>query len=54
MVSLSLLLASTQAGTATFRPMKNGFGAAFEASRLPELPWDIKLTNAEGKSLMLK
>jgi len=33
--------------------MRNAFGAAFEASRLPELPWDIKLTNTEGKSLLL-
>jgi len=42
-----------KAGTGAFRPMKNGFGAAFEASRLPELPWDIRLTNTEGKTLLL-
>jgi len=44
----------SKAGTGAFRPMKNGFGAAFEASRLPELPWDIRLTNTAGKPLVLK
>jgi hypothetical protein len=33
--------------------MRNVFGAAWEASCLPALPWDIKLTNAAGKSLVL-
>lgn len=43
----------SQAGSDAFVPMKNAFGAAFEASRLPALPWDIKLTNADGKSIVL-
>jgi hypothetical protein len=34
--------------------MSNNFGAAWEASRLPELPWDVKLTNAEGQSILLQ
>jgi hypothetical protein len=42
-----------QAGTDGFRPMKNAFGAAWEASRLPAFPWDIRLTNAAGKSVVL-
>ena len=50
----SLLCECAQAGTDSFQPMKHGFGATFEASRLPELPWDIKLTNTEGKSILLK
>jgi hypothetical protein len=33
--------------------MTNPFGAAWEASRLPALPWDIRLTNAAGKSLVI-
>jgi hypothetical protein len=33
--------------------MKNAFGAAWEASRLPAFPWDIRLTNAAGKSVVL-
>jgi hypothetical protein len=33
--------------------MKLAFGAAWEASRLPSTPWDIRLTNAAGKSIVL-
>jgi hypothetical protein len=33
--------------------MSQPFGAAWEASRLPPLPWDIRLTNAAGKSIVL-
>lgn len=52
--SLCLLLCTClQSGTDAWRPMKNAFGAAWEASRLPALPWDIRLTNAAGKSLLL-
>jgi hypothetical protein len=29
------------------------FGAAWEASRLPALPWDIRLTNTAGKAIVL-
>jgi len=42
-----------KSGTDAWRPMRNAFGAAWEASRLPALPWDIRLTNAAGKSLLL-
>jgi hypothetical protein len=42
-----------QSGTDAWRPMRNAFGAAWEASRLPTLPWDIRLTNAAGKTLVL-
>jgi hypothetical protein len=34
--------------------MSTNFGAAWEASRLPELPWDIKLTNVDGESIVLR
>jgi len=44
----------SKAGTNNFRAMTNPFGAAWEASRLPELPWDIRLTNSAGQSLVLK
>jgi hypothetical protein len=33
--------------------MSNAFGAAWEASRLPALPWDIRLTNSAGKALVI-
>jgi expansin (peptidoglycan-binding protein) len=42
-----------KSGTDAWRPMRNAFGAAWEASRLPTLPWDIRLTNAAGKTLVL-
>jgi len=42
-----------KAASDSFRPMQRKFGAAFEASRLPALPWDIKLTNTAGDSIVL-
>lgn len=43
-----------QAGSNEFRPMKSNYGAAFEASRLPALPWDIRLTNTAGDTVVLR
>jgi hypothetical protein len=34
--------------------MTNSFGAAWEASKLPVLPWSIRLTNVAGATLVLK
>ncbi|KAF8063780.1 EXPA32 [Scenedesmus sp. PABB004] len=44
-----------QAGTPTgvWRPMKNTFGAAWEASMLPALPLSLNVTNARGESVVL-
>jgi hypothetical protein len=53
MLLLPVLTATPQAGSDSFRPMQRKFGAAFEASRLPALPWDIKLTNTAGDSIVL-
>lgn len=50
---MSYMHMHTQAGTDSFRPLRNAFGAAWEGSRLPELPWDLRLTNADGTTLVL-
>lgn len=43
----------SKAGADSWRAMSNAFGAAWEASRLPALPWDIRLTNSAGKALVI-
>lgn len=34
--------------------MKNTYGAVWEMSKLPPLPFDIKLTDTKGQSVVLK
>jgi hypothetical protein len=34
--------------------MTNSYGAVWEASKLPALPFDLRLTNEDGASIVLK
>ncbi|CAD7700663.1 unnamed protein product [Ostreobium quekettii] len=40
--------------TGSWRPAENHFGAAWEASLLPDAPLDMRLTNTLGEQLVLK
>jgi hypothetical protein len=43
-----------QAGSNEWHPMTNSYGAVWEASKLPALPFDLRLTNEDGASIVLK
>jgi hypothetical protein len=43
-----------QAGSNTWVPLKNTYGAVWEKSQLPALPFDLRLTDAQGRAITVR
>eukprot|EP00879_Flechtneria_rotunda_P012123 GHRR01012661.1.p1 GENE.GHRR01012661.1~~GHRR01012661.1.p1 ORF type:complete len:114 (+),score=31.30 GHRR01012661.1:935-1276(+) len=43
-----------QTGSTAYRPMNNTYGAEWEISIVPAPPLDIKVTNQQGQSVVLR